>query len=232
MLNVTQNLIFGFVVIVSPLFGVVREPIDELRPISVTFSTISHNRIAIEDGAVEKVFGDSSIFAVTLDPITGNAFINVMQNIGKTPATLSIITSTGLVQDLLISSREGASEQLFLREKQERLSFHQDASMARTADVFNRIIEGKIPFGYGQTDVKEPLILPAPLQSEVVKTLEGPFELITVYRIVNHGAETIVLSAEALKRQNSSWSFLNVRELGQGEEAICLLGSPKDEREP
>jgi hypothetical protein len=210
------------------LFGTVQETVDGSRPLSVSFSTSSHNRIAVEDGAVEKVFGDSSIFSVTVDPITGNAFVNVLEEIVEMPATLSIVTSTGLVQDLLVSSRVGASEQVLLREREDSIGLSQDVSMAFTVDILNKILEGKVPFGYGQREAAEPLVLPAPLDVESLKTFEGPFEIISVYRILNKGSEPIVLSPDALKKENGSWAFLNVHELSQDEQAICLLGRPKD----
>jgi TraK protein len=211
------------------LFGVVKETVDGSQPLSVTFSTSSHNRIAVEDGAVEKVFGDSSIFSVTVDPITGNAFVNVMEEIGGDPATLSVVTSTGLVQDLLVSSREGTSEQVLLRENEENRGFGHEMSLASSVDVLNKILEGKVPFGYGKREAAEPLVLPAPLTAESMSAFEGPFEIISVYRIANGGSEPVVLSADALKKENGSWVFLDIQELGQDEEAICLVGRPKDE---
>jgi len=216
----------------SGLFGTVQETVDGSRPISVCFSTSSHNRIAIEDGAVEKVIGDSTIFSVTVDPITGNAFVNVIGEIEETPATLSVVTSTGLVQDLWVSSREGTSEQVILREQEEAGVFRQDLSIAPAVDVLNKILEGKVPFGYGQREASEPLTLPEPLQAEPLKAFEGPFEVIHVYRIENRGSEPVVLSSDALKKENGSWAFLNVQELAQDEQAICLVGRPKDERVP
>jgi hypothetical protein len=211
------------------LFGVVKETVDGTRPLSVAFSTSSHNRIAVEDGAVEKVFGDSSIFSVTVDPVTGNAFVNVMEEIDQAPATLSVVTSTGLVQDLLVSSREGASEQVLLRENEENSGWNPDVSMAFTVDVLNKILEGKVPFGYGQREQVEPLVLPSPLTAVPISAFEGPFEIISVYRLANSGPEPVVLSPDALKKENGSWAFLNVHELGQDKQAICCLGRPKDE---
>ncbi len=216
------------IIIGTNLLGATQQTIDGKQPIFVSFSTSSHNRIAVEDGAVEKIFGDSSIFSVTIDSITGNAFVNVLEEIGDTPAALSVVTSTGLVQDLLVSAKEGPSEPILLRENEAPPFFRQDVSMAFTVDVLNKILEGKIPFGYGQTDADIPLVLPAPLEAEPVKAFVGPFEIITVYRITNRGAETIVLFADALKA-SESWAFLNQREIDPGESVLCLIGHPKDE---
>ncbi len=227
-----KHLSFAALAVVSGVFGAVQERVDGTRPLSVSFSTSSHNRIAVQDGSVEKVFGDSEIFSVTVDPITGNAFVNLIGEIGNIPATLSIVTGTGLVQDLLVSSREGASEQVLLREEEEKSVYRQDLTLGSAVETINQILEGKVPFGYGQKEASEPLSLPTPLEAEPLKAIEGPFEIITVYRIENKGKEPVVLSGEALKRGLGNWAFLNVHELCENEQAVCLIGRPKDEAKP
>ncbi len=107
--------------------------------------------------------------------------------------------------------------------------WNQDVSMAFTVDVLNKILEGKVPFGYGQREAVEPLVLPSPLTAVPISAFEGPFEIISVYRITNSGSEPVVLSPDALKKENGSWAFLNVHELCQDEQAICLVGRSKDE---
>ena len=78
----------------SSAFALVEKTIDEKHPVEVVFSTDTHNRISVEGGAVEKVFGDTALFSVNIDPATGNAFINVLKEIEK-PAALTIVTSSG-----------------------------------------------------------------------------------------------------------------------------------------
>jgi hypothetical protein len=219
-----------FVIASSASYAIIQETVDGKHPIPVSFSTSSHNRIAVEDGAVEKVFGDSSIFSVTLDPVTGNAFVNILQEIKETPATLSVITSTGLVQDLLVTSKPGPSEQVLLKEKEEPATVHRwDVSLSPTVHVLNKILEDKVPFGYGQLETMEELELPSPLQVEPLKAFEGPFEKLLVYKIENLGDEPIVLSTDALKKDYTSWAFVNLHELKKNEQAILVLGQSKDE---
>jgi hypothetical protein len=219
---------------VSLLSAATEKLIDEKKPIAILFSNSSHNRISVEGGAVEKVIGDSSLFSVTIDRTTGNAFINLLKETTQ-PTTLTVVTSSGLVQDLLVSSKEGLSEQLILSEDEEsdwdnemlRATLVQGAT---TVEMLNKILEGKVPFGYGQRPLEknEQLELPAPLQTESLKAFEGPLDTIFVYQIKNQGLQPIVVTSDALKRETHSWVFLNVQDLAPRQEAICIISYPKD----
>ncbi len=214
------------------LEAVVEKRINERNPISIVFSSTSHNRICVEGGAVEKIVGDGAVFSVTLDAGTGNAFINVLQDISK-PITLTVVTSSGFVQDLLVSSQDCSSEQVVLKEVDEWDGAVVDVETfqsAATVELLNKILEGKIPFGYGQRTIgkKETLELPKPLQAETLKAFEGPLDALIVYRIKNDSKQAVVITADSLKKENHSWVFLNVQELGSKQEALCIIAYPKD----
>jgi hypothetical protein len=212
------------------LEAVVEKRINEKNPIPIVFSRSSHNRICVEGGAVEKIIGDGAIFSVTLDASTGNAFINVLQDVLK-PITLTVVTSSGFIQDLLVSSQDCPSEQVVLKEIDEwdgvDIDTYQEAT---TVEMLNKILEGKIPFGYGQRAVgdEETLGLPKPLKAETLKVFEGPLDTLFVYRIKNDSKQAVVVMADSLKKENRSWVFLNVQELDSNQEALCVIAYPKD----
>lgn len=211
-------------------YALVEGVIDEKHPLSASFSTSSHNRISVEGGSVEKVFGDTALFSVNLDPSTGSAFISVLEEIEK-PTTLSIVSNSGLVQDIFITSHGGPSEQIALKDPQEDSYVLQSCvSHAPTIDLLNQILEGKIPFGYGlrETEGQEHLHVPDPMSARIVKQIEGPFETISVYELENLGKKPIVLSADALKKEGVSWVFLMAHELDVNEQAVCLIGRAKE----
>jgi hypothetical protein len=101
---------------------------------------------------------------------------------------------------------------------------------AATVEMLNKILEGKVPFGYGQRAVgkEETLGLPKPLKSETLKVFEGPLDTLFVYRIKNDSKQTVVVIADSLKKENHSWVFLNVQELDSNQEALCIIAYPKD----
>lgn len=225
-----RSLIFCCLLFAGSAFALVERTIDEKRPFEATLSTASHNRIAVEEGAVEKIFADSSLFSIAIDSTTGNAFLNVEKEIDE-PVTITVVTSSGAVQDLLIRSSGGPSEQirLHLPSDGNDWAYHSDPSMAGGVGVLNQIIEGSIPAGYGQREweAADELALPAPLIAIPLKAVEGPFEILTAYEIRNPGKKLIALSPEEIKGGNA-WVFLSVRVLEQNEKAICILGRAKD----
>lgn len=215
----------------SALCAFVEQKIDPKHPLEVSLSKTTHNRIAIVDGAIDKVFADSSYFSVTIDPLTGCAFISVLKEIKESPLAITIVSASGSVQDLLVLSKEGASEQILLIDSQEeeKLLLPQVSSLT-TVDLLNQILQGKIPSGHGRAESQEEdlIILPSPLVATLQKVFLGPFEKIVLYEIENTGSEKIYLSSDALKKNSSSWAFLNRLELSPGEKALLLLGSCKD----
>jgi hypothetical protein len=217
---------------ISSLQAFVEREIDEKRPIPVVFSTTSHNRISVDGASVEKIIADSGVFSVILERNTGNAFVNVLKAGIDKPLTLTLVTSSGLIQDFLVTSSEGASEQVVLKEKRDvDEEFIQGRSLhAPTIDLLNHILEGKTPLGYGQraVDDKDFLALPKPLAATPVKAFEGTFETIMVYKLMNEGEKPIVLTSDSFKKENDSWVFLNAHELGQGQHALCVIANSKN----
>lgn len=217
----------------SSAFALVEKTIDEKHPVEVVFSTDTHNRISVEGGAVEKVFGDTALFSVNIDPATGNAFINVLKEIEK-PAALTVVTSSGAAQDLLVSSKEGPSERVWLKEAEgEEWTIRPALSHGSAIEFLNEVIDGKVPSGYGERDWEESetLDLPAPLVVTRLKALEGPFESLCVYRIQNPEYKTVVVDPEALKKGPNTWVFVNAQKLKMGTETLCIIGTAKDGNE-
>ena len=204
------------------------------EPIEVVFSRSSHNRISWDKGSIMSITGDSSLFAVEINHKIGQAFVHVLKDLSPYPATLTIVSSAGRVQDLLVHSTEKPSTHVSIWEPQEEeenfsntyVDFH-----AQTIEFLSDILENKIPFGYGQRPLQEndQLNLPSPLEAAPIKALEGPFEIIVIYHLTNMGRQPIRLFPSALKRSEDSWVFLNARELAFKEHALCILAKPKQE---
>lgn len=213
--------------------ALVERAMDEKRPIEVVLSRSSHNRICVECGSIEKVIGKAAIFSITLDQSTGAAFVNVLQDILKNPSTLTVITSTGVIQDLLVLSKEGPSEQIILKESDydEEEIHWKTLPHITTVEMLNHILEGKTPFGYGQRPLFETdqLELPKGMHATSLKAFEGPFESIVVYSIQNEMQQTITITCESIKKEEHAWIFLNVHKLKPKEQALCVIAYTKKE---
>ena len=219
--------------LIQPLLAYEQHLIDEKTPLALTFSHTSHNRIAVEEGAITKAFGDSSLFSINLDKATGQAFVTLTQSIER-PTTLTVITTSGAVQDLSIQSTDCPGEYLLLSESKEHSSDNYDQSInfqAMAVDFLNTILEGGVPMGYGKADncPSDTLNLPTPLKSETIRTLEGPFEKVILQKITNQGQVPISVKASALKTVKTTWVFLAEQTIGPGAYVHCVVAAAKDE---
>ena len=216
----------------SSIFALVEHKIDEKKPLTIQFSKTSHNRISIERGSVEKIFGDETYFNISIDRTTGNAFVNVLRDIPDHMA-LTIVTNAGLIQDLAVASADKPSEHLILKEEEENDDLIAPTSNFHgpTIEFMNKILEGKSPLGYGQRALtnKDTLQLPQPLIASPIKAFEGPFEEVLVFNVKNNGKDPIIINSESLKKDNASWVFLNAHELKTREQALCIISFPKSE---
>lgn len=215
----------------SSIHASTEKTIDEKNPIHVSFSKETHNRISLETGAVLKVIADPNIFSINIDKDTGHAYINVLGT-PLMPATLTVVTNSGFVQDLIVHTREGLLEHLILQEPEDEDSAEDTEAMpskTHTVEFLNNILEGGIPRGYGERAIldKDHLVLPAPLKVFPVKVLEGVYETIILYTIENTGRTPVVVSSESLKQKNSSWVFLNAHEIKKNEQILCVMAMTK-----
>lgn len=217
------------------LQGYIEHPLNERKSIDVVFSHDSHNRVAVKEGSVAKVFGDSNTFVINLDRTTGQVFISLLQKIEKAPKTLTVVTSSGSVQDLSIYSKDGGGEHVCIQEKMEEC---EEALIPNTldfqtitVDLLNSILSEEVPIGYGRREVasQETLNLPKPLQTKALYTLEGAFEEITAYEISNRGKRSLTLETATLKSPQDSWVFLTSHTLAaKYGKTLCLVCKSKE----
>ncbi len=206
---------------------------DDKAPLQVTFSRQSHNRISVANGSIRRLFGDQSLFSVTIDDLIGQAFVTVLQDIRDTPASLTVVTQTGLVQDILVVSDTKPSEHLIIKEGQPEVEEFPQFSTdfhALTVDFLNGLLSGRTPLGYGKREfrVGDKLELPNPLRATPMGVFEGPYETIVLYQISNTGRKPIVIDPLSIKKTGDNWVFLDAHELDFTESAICIISSPKD----
>lgn len=215
------------------VYAAIECPIDEKKPFPTSFSRQFHNRISVENGSVRKIFGDQSLFSVTIDDGIGQAFVSLVQEVAEQPAVLTVVTSSGLVQDLLVTSDGKVGEHLILKEAPEEADeqpFLSHDLHALTVAFLNEILSGKLPMGYGRRELQvgDKLELPKPLQASALSVFEGPYETIVLHKISNTGRKAVALSAETIKKPGDNWVFLDAQELDFTETALCIISKPKE----
>ena len=226
-------LLFLFLTSFGSIYGVVEHTMDEKKPIDVIFSKNSHNRIAISQSSIEKIFGDENFFKIWIDSTTGNAFVKVKRDITN-PTTLTVVTSSRFIQDLYVISDDIPSEHLILKEdshEEEEIMSKFSTFHTTTVEFLNQIFENKTPLGYRKREIIGLTIpdLPKPLEIEIIQAFENSYESIVVYKVKNSGKTSIVLSSDAFKKNDVNWVFLNANELKAKEEVVCIMSTFKRE---
>jgi len=198
--------------ICSPMLALIEKEMNEKEPLLIHLSSNSHNRVAVENGYIEKIVGDETTFSCELDRQTGQAYIALNQEIGDLPKTLTIVTSGGCVQDIHVLSAKKPSELLFLKEssQEDEIEINPYPTHRSTIDFLNTLIAGQTPEGYGRREIDElkHIELPSPLEVVPIAAIEGPFEIVIQYQIVNKGKKRVQLSQKSLETPNQNWAFL------------------------
>ncbi|QVL58211.1 MAG: type-F conjugative transfer system secretin TraK [Simkaniaceae bacterium] len=205
---------------------------NESGPIQVTFSNNSHNRIAWKNDRIVSVTGDERIFDVEINPKIGQAFVSVLKTFKNTTATLTVVSSQGLVQDIQVKSDDKPSIFLTINvpeKNDDSFAANHTHFHSQTIEFLNDILEGCVPFGYTQRVVQnfDELKLPAPLEATPLKVYENPFENVVIYEIINQGRRPLTIRSQNLKPCLNSWVFLSAQELHFRETALCIVATSK-----
>ena len=204
----------------APLSAAMFHTIDTTFPLLCTFSSKYQNRVMVEKGKVQKVIAaDEGHLSIFMDELSGQAFIYARDQDPK-DTTLSIVTETGLVQDLQVTFIERLPEVIILsnptfeqkedgqEEMQEKVAEHH--VLAKVDDI----LMGNIPGGYIPCQVKHTRWQPKKgITLEALAQLEGSDEILTVYQVTNTSCEQKSLSEYELQCQDCRWVFLETNTL-------------------
>lgn len=81
-------------------------------------ATISHdamNRLAVVNDRITQVFGDQDAYEVQSEETTGQIFLKPSLDNGKKPLSVTLITESGMTQDLLLQPSEQAATTILFK---------------------------------------------------------------------------------------------------------------------
>lgn len=218
-----------------PLSSAVFCTIDTTTPLSCIFSSKYQNRVMVENGRIQKVIAaDEDRLSIFMEEISGQAFI-CARDYNPAATTISIVTETGIVQDLYITFSERLPEVVILKdsmfdEKQEK---KQEQIQERVAENHASVrvedlLHGHIPEGYipcpikrGQWKPKKGIVL------ETIAQLEGPNEILRVYLASNNLCKRNSLTECELQQPGCRWIFLETTSLLPKQKILCLIAVEK-----
>lgn len=153
-INIFYKLVFTAQVLFYPLAAAVFHEIDTTNILFCTFSERFQNRILVENGKVQKIISaDEEKLSIFLEEISGQAFI-YCRDPEPEETTLSVITNTGVVQDIQIAFTNCSSEVVILRESELETEPGPESEpknrpfTENIMAVVSDILLGNIPAGY------------------------------------------------------------------------------------
>ncbi len=208
-------------------YGAQLRLLSEHDKIKAIVSSRELNRIAVEGDRIAQVFGASGRFTLETDEIQGQIFI---QPIGGTkPLSLTIITESGITQDIVLTPTDIASQTIVL--KRSRASSQQakqwEISQPYQQAIINLIqalAQRKEITGF-KVQVDEQLVpLWKDLEVRQLQTYVGDRLKGVIYELKNTGNEVHILHEQHLQfAKDVAAIALEARHLAPGEKTYLLV---------
>lgn len=223
---------FALLLLSAPqvLLGAIYHDIDTTTPLKCTLSSQHQNRIVVSEGRVGKVIFPDARISVQMEEDSGQIFVYALEDIVN-ETTISVITDTGLVQDLEVSFAEKSSEVVILRE----VLLSDCCAEESTRRLFSiscqvrDILNGVTPKGYvcfeGGRDVRE---ICSGVFTEKLAIFEGQLETLYLYRVINYSGSCVCLHETQLDPNGASaWIFLENNSLNPKGDTLAIVASKR-----
>ena len=202
--------------------------IDSTEVIKVNLSWRNHNRIGIVGERIKKAFYSSSLVCVEVEEETGQIFIQAVKP--DCPSTsISIVSDSGVVQDLEVSFSDISSEIILLEHPSEiweskNCNIHPLKSSA-IAYLVENLIKDTIPDGYKSIeDNDHPVPLHNGLELRRTSRLVSDEQIVFVYRLKNVSCKDNSVTECQVNILDGDWVFLDRYRLKPQECALVLIG--------
>lgn len=215
-------------------WGFIKQEINGIRPLKCTFSKKHYNRIAVDEGFVEKVMLPEGYFSLHAEEESGQVFL-LPQSDFSDHITLSVITGGGFVQDIEVSIEDKSAEVVVLKEpKNEKgrgsVLQHDKNQGDKVVLLLKTLLKGNIPEGYMSREVKEPLkiTLKDSLEGRVNYIIEGPYLRIQVLEISNYKKTPKYIQEKDLSSPEVKWVYLEKEEVNPKEHIYAIIAERCD----
>lgn len=222
-----KSSLLALLLVSHPLSATIFHRIDTTTPLECTFSSCHHNRILVNGQRIRKVICPEVPLSIRMEEESGQVFVHALPDAPER-VTLSVITNSGLVQDLEISFGERSSEVVVLTDPKEEKT----VSNARSAKGFlafsNLIFAGRLPEGYRYLPVKHvQFCLSDGGIARLVARLEGESDYILVYQIINRSCQWQGVRECELSCIGSQWVCLESNRIPPSSRIMGLVSVRK-----
>ena len=209
---------------------------DPTTVLSVQLSSQNHNRIGIVGDRIKKAFFKGSNISVDMEEGSGQLFIQAMRS-NCPSTTLSIISASGIVQELELCFAESSSEIVLLQPNikgyeipdltlvQMESSCQVPLEGSSLTNLIDHFLKGIVPEGY--TSIEDEGCSPVIhdwLKLQRVSRLVSEQQIIFVYRMQNTSSKKKCVNECQVNIIDGDWVFMDRYQLNSHESGLVLIG--------
>jgi hypothetical protein len=224
--------LLGVLSLSVPSYALVEHEINTKHPLKCSFSLNNQNRIIVSQGAVMKVIAPKDKFLIQIEENSGQAFILPYYDQAGS-VTISVITTSGAVQDLEVDFKEQSSQVVFLKEKKsqnEEGSPHkvQENKESLYAQQLSDFLLGNRVEGFVQGNLDgEEFLRTKGIEYSLKKKLESQKEAIVLLEAKNISKKPIKLIPKELSISMDNWIFVEKELLSAGDVTLVAFSRSK-----
>jgi hypothetical protein len=223
---------------IAPLSAAIFHPIDTTVPISCPFSLRQHNRILIENSRIKKVIFPEDKLYVRMEETSGQVFIQP-KNILQEKIVISIISQTGIVQDIEIEFKDQPSQVVILQETLIDQTIPMDYPIQEVcctpypptnelSTIVETILQGQIPPCFSSLPITNSCTtIRSGITAKLVGRLQGCFEDLYIYQIHNTRIWKKRLQERDLACGTTTWVYLQKNCLQPKETVLAIMAVPR-----
>lgn len=201
---------------------------DSTEVISVQLSSKNHNRIGIVGDRIKKAFFKGNSISVDVEESNGQVFVQALRP-DCPNTTLSIVSCSGLLQDLDLQFSDQTSEIILLQPSAVEDPWIDEEEMIPQESDLTSIVEGflrgAIPEGYTTyEDSDAPVKLKKCLKIQRFSRMVGEKQIVFAFRLHNESSEKQSIRECQVNVVQGDWVFIDRHFLRPKECALVLIG--------
>lgn len=223
-----RPIMFAFLLSASQLSAAIFYPIDTTQPLSCYLSQQQHNRILIENSRIKKIVFPEDKLHVRMEEASGQVFIQA-KTLFQEKIVVSIVSQSGVVQDIEIEFAQQPSEVIILQEMKEEQPLHEECYIPCSYKndphlVIEDLLQGKIPSGFLSAPIINSCKTIRPgIKAKLIGRLQGGYEDVYIYQIKNTRSWKKSVLEHDLACREARWVYLQKNCLEPKETVLVIM---------
>ena len=222
-----RHILFALLVLATPLPASISCHLNTAQTLTCRFSMHQHNRILIEGGRIKKVIFPEEKLHVRMEETSGQVFIQAKTLIHE-KIIVSVISQTGIVQDIEIEFTDRTSQVVILQEpiveQLPRDVFCPPYPTENLSFLVDTILHNKVPTGFASVPITHSVKpIGSGMKAKLVGRLRGCGQDLYIYQIHNARIWKKRLLERDLTCRDALWVYLQQTCLEAKETVLAIV---------